>query len=91
MRTFQLGNEVRFDTTFAHNGQAANPTDVTLTLRDPNGVEIEPSIINPGTGRFFATFTPQIAGVWHYRWQGTGSLWAAKEDSFEIASSDFGG
>lgn len=91
MRTYQIGNEVAFHTAFALDGTPTNPINVTLTLRDPCGATYAPAITNPSTGLFAANFTPQIAGVWHYRWQGTGNFDAAHEDTFEISSSDFGG
>lgn len=91
LREYTSGNELVFTATFTDPAtkKGVNPTDVLLKLRDPDGIETDIRGVGVGLGQFTATFTPVLAGIWSYRWQGTGAVVAAREGSFTITATDF--
>lgn len=65
-------------------GAAANATACAVTVTLPDGTSTTPSVTNPATGTYTATYTPTQAG-WHaVRWVATGTNAMAHTDSFTV-------
>jgi hypothetical protein len=71
-------------------GALTNPSVVTFTYADPNGVEVEKvypdTIVRAATGIYYLDFTAEVPGTWRYRMDGDGS---AVEGQFGISPSVF--
>lgn len=71
-------------------GALTNPSVVTFTYTNPNGVETEKvyptTIVRADTGIYYLDFTADVPGVWRYRMDGDGS---AVEGQFEVSPSVF--
>lgn len=91
MDSYPLGNEMTISVTFADatTKVPTNPTNVACLVLDPCGNETSVVPTNPTTGVFQALYTPLVAGIWHYRWVGTGIVTAAVEGAFEVQPSAF--
>ena len=74
-------------------GVYADPTSITLYILDPNGVattQIWPAgnVVRDSTGHFHFIMTPTVAGLWLYKWRGTGTLTATSPDTqFNVLGS----
>lgn len=96
MKFFEFGSEVRFTETFTNliTGAVADPTTITLRLRDPSGTETSVTyaggqIVRDSLGVYHYDFTPPASKVWAARWVATGSIVAADEFQFKILPSGF--
>lgn len=85
MATYDIGDEVRMTATFTDlDGNNADPTTVTCTVEDPDGTTSTPTVQNPNVGVYYADISPDQAGKWWFRFDGTGALVAAEEGSFAV-------
>ena len=66
------------------DGALADPTTVVVTVQAPDGTQTTPSTTKEAVGRYSATVEPDQAGVWAYRWVGTGAVAAAEEGQFFV-------
>ena len=79
--SYPLGNVVRLSVTYKDAaGVLINPSVATLKLTDPTGTETTPVLINDSTGLYHADNTVLTAGVWYYRFTGTGALVTGSPD-----------
>jgi len=95
VNTYDIGQAVRCDVVFADTaGTATDPTTVTFIIRDPSGNETTytyppaGTIVKDGVGDYHADVTLDEAGLWYYRWEGTGALVAASEHGFYARKSE---
>lgn len=66
-------------------GTAADPTAVTLVVKDPTGTKTTySSTTKDSTGNYHQDLTPAIAGTWYYAWQGTGTVVVQAEGFFVV-------
>jgi hypothetical protein len=91
--SYDLGTAVTLIGTFTNlQGQPTDPASVTLRVLDPTGTE---TIVNTGqmthgsAGNFSFVVTPLLAGVWYYRWEGTGAVVATQDNWFEVRKTPF--
>lgn len=102
MANYDIGDAVRLKTWSASvlgftdvNGALADPTTVTLKVRDPNGTETpyvfgSSAIVKDSVGKYHFDLGPLLtAGRWFYRWIGAGAIVAAAEGSFAVTKSAF--
>lgn len=75
---FDLGDPVPLE--FEVTGDAT----VTLAVELPDGTTTNPTVGNPGTGRYTATYVPVQAGLHRVRWTATGALSDAYSDVFNV-------
>lgn len=76
---------------YALVGTAADPTTVTLKVKDPSGaVTTYSSTTKDSTGNYHQDITPAIAGTWFYQWTGTGTVVAESEGFFIVTPSQVG-
>jgi len=88
MNIYDIGDLVRLTGEFKDKaGAKTDPTSLTLTIRPSFGAVVTKTMAqvnDDGTGLFSYEFVPDKAGLWHYRWVGTGSVAAAEEKSFQV-------
>lgn len=65
-------------------GAAADPTTVTLTVQAPDGTQTTPTPTSSVTGTWTADVSVTQAGVWWYRFEGTGAVAAAAEGLLSV-------
>jgi hypothetical protein len=93
----KLGATVRISVAFEDaNGDAADPTTVTLKVQDPSGNEDtyayadSPTVIyKSATGNYYADIVADESGDWFYRWEGTGGPEGVDEEQFMVEASQF--
>jgi hypothetical protein len=73
---------------FSVAGVPADPTAVTLTVTDPTGVTSTPSVTHVSTGTYTANVACTLAGVWLYKWAGTGTASDVAEGTFTVTTID---
>jgi hypothetical protein len=73
---------------FSVNGVATDPTSVTLTVTDPTGATSTPSVTHVTTGTYSANVACTVAGVWLYKWVGTGTASDVQEGTFTVSTID---
>jgi hypothetical protein len=68
-----------------------NPVTVKLRILDPNNAEqvITSGFTNPAVGQFNYTISCLVAGVWFYRWEGSGNIQAVADSLFVITATKF--
>lgn len=73
------------------DGAPANPTTVTIKVKDPTGARtsITLGIVNDGVGKYHYDLPLTKAGQWFYRFEGTGAVTAADEKFFTVQKSAF--
>lgn len=93
MNSYDFGNAIVMSSAFTDsNNVPTDPTTVTLRIMDPSGVEsifTTPQLTHVGTGVFSLTFPCLKAGVWYYRFEGTGACVATQDNQFVITSTTF--
>ena len=92
MSTYVPGDLVRLSAAFTVSGVATDPTTVTCIVRAPDGTETtysSPAKDSAGNYHVDHDLTSAIAGVWSYRYTGTGSCQAAYEAEFFVEPSAF--
>lgn len=67
---------------FNEDGDPADPTAVTGTIRLPDLTEEDLVITLSAVGVYIAPFTPTQNGLHEYRFSGTGAIVAASEGAF---------
>lgn len=86
METVVAGNTIRLRGTFRNTARVlTNPTTVTLRHQDPSGnvtVVAAGDITNESTGVYYYDLVVDEAGVWKYRFVGTGALVATNPEEF---------
>lgn len=99
MNEYDVGDAVRFSATFANSGgTAADPSNVFFKIKDPtgtigtytmSGTGTNTDLVKDSVGNYHIDVTLDESGIWHYRWQGTGTLDAAEEDQLKVVDSAF--
>jgi hypothetical protein len=89
---YDIGTGVVMEARFTKAGVAANPTTVTLTVKPPD--KDDPDIVvedveNPEVGLFIGEIEVTDHGDYYYRFQGTGTVVAAREGRFRVRKSRF--
>jgi hypothetical protein len=96
MNQYATGNtvEVIGDFTNTSTGAQVDPSQVSVTIRDPNGGEntytyAASQVVKDSTGIYHYVVLASIVGVWGYRWVGLDTYEAAGEQFFQIMPSQF--
>jgi hypothetical protein len=66
----------------------ADPTTLVVQVKKPSGSVFSPAISRVGTGIYVSSFVLDEAGVYSYRWQGTGIATGVCVGSFHVQSSN---
>jgi hypothetical protein len=89
--SYDVGDLIQLTGTFKNaSGVLTDPTTVTCTVRDPAGTVTTPTATRASVGVWNATvdLTGAVAGVWWYRFAGTGAVQAAEESTFYVEASN---
>ncbi len=82
---YDVGDSLELRADFKNRaGVATNPTAVTLKVRKPDGTTVVVANANVGTGAYEGTYDPTVAGEYVYRFEGTGAVKAAGENTFKV-------
>ncbi len=84
MASYDIGDKITLRASFTDSDAAVDPSTVTCAVRAPDGTPSAPSVSKAATGVYTATVLPDAAGVWFYRFAGTGAYVAAEEGTFLI-------
>jgi uncharacterized protein YfaS (alpha-2-macroglobulin family) len=90
MNDYWPGSVVTLTATFRNAaGTLANPTAVTITVRQPGGTTTTPTASSTSTGVYTASYntTGLAPGVYRWRAAGTGTVVAAAEGEFLVRPS----
>jgi hypothetical protein len=95
INNYRVGTLVTVTGSFTDlNGNPATPSAVTLRMQDPTNVEtvITTTSLTAGStaGVYSYSLVPLIAGMWLYRFEGTGAVVATEDSSFNVLPSQFG-
>lgn len=93
MNQYIVGTLVEIDATFTDQfGTLMDPTDVTAQVRLPDGtvVVLTNQVSHVGLGVYKVAYTPEINGLYAYRFAGDGAVIAANEGEF-MAQTTFPG
>lgn len=77
---YPLGQQVMLTAKFSdQNGNAADPSNVTLFLQQPNTVVVNQytwpgPVVHASAGVFTHTVLLSKPGTWTYSWEGTGAV-----------------
>lgn len=94
MNTYEFGAAPTLRVDFKVGSALTDPTTVTLKVKDPDG-NVDTYFYAGGTvtrdslGKFSKQIVTDDAGVWTYRWVGTGACEAVVERQFKIKRSAF--
>ena len=94
MESFDVNQNIKLMGTFTLGGVATDPTDVSLKVLDPDGTETtylfsEAELTRDGAGIYSLELVVALEGVYHYGWQGTGTVQAAVNGVFVGKNSPF--
>ena len=92
--TYEPGNTVVLAVQFVtlRPTVPADPGNITCRVLNPNGVEADYTglqLTRTGVGAYYVSVLPTIVGTWSYRWEGTGAVVAAHDNTFIVSSSSF--
>src|SRR3954471_15935942 len=84
VNSYRLGSQVTLTGRFyadAAKTILADPTTAVLTIRDPTGAILTPTVVNAGVGIRTYAWTPALRGMHDIRWVGTGAVVSADQES----------
>lgn len=91
--SYDVGDLVRVQATFAVSGVAADPTTVTLKVKDPAGNTATYTyalgeVTKNGTGVYYKDVSIDESGMWVFQWTGTGACQAVEESEFYVRKAE---
>jgi hypothetical protein len=98
MNTYPTGSNVRFSAVFKEvaTGSYVDPTTVIFKIKTPETGQITTwtylavgSIVRESLGHYYADYTCDFPGLWHYRWEAAGSYIGAFEKYCCIMDTEF--
>ena len=96
MNLHDKGDLVRSTATFTNTaGTATDPTTVVCKVRTPAGVVTtytygtDAALVKSATGVYYVDVSLTAVGQWWVRWEGTGTVQQAEEDTFLADESRF--
>lgn len=81
--SYEVGDAVALTWAVRVAGVLTNAT-VVLTITNPAGVASTPTVTNPSTGNYAASFTATLNGLHHWRWVATGAVTNAESGTFTV-------
>lgn len=92
--SYDIGDLVRVSVVFKNVADAAtDPTNVSLKYRKPDGTVTtlvyltDVALVKDSTGNYHADISATAAGVWTYKFLGTGAVQAVEEGRFFVQAS----
>lgn len=88
MNTYDIGTESQFSGTFKdETGALVDPSSVLIRIKSPNGAVGVFSPTRASIGVYTYNVTLDQYGYWYYRFEGTGSLVVAGDNSVFVMNS----
>lgn len=85
---FDIGDTAHIAITFADlDGVPTNPTTVVLTIQAPDNTSSTPSPTNDGVGLYHYDLAVAMAGIYRFKWTGTGAINAVEEGEIAVKES----
>lgn len=85
-----IGDLVRITARFTDaDNEPADPTSVSILVREPNGNESTMSVSNPSVGVYYAEQSIDASNCWWFRAKGTGTIEAAVERVLMVRATGF--
>jgi len=89
MNTYTRGQLVRLTLTATDGSAPVSPASVVCRVRDPAGVETQPTVVVDAAGAYHADIAVLATGFWQYRWSGAAPAQGAAEGLFHVRESEF--
>jgi hypothetical protein len=96
VNSYDKGDLVRSSGAFTNTaGTATDPTTIICRVRTPTGTTTtylyltDAALVKDSTGNYHVDINATESGVWWVRWEGTGTVVQAEEDSFFVEYSKF--
>lgn len=88
MTTYTPGDVVTLSAVFLNtSGAPTNPSNVALYVKDPFGNTTNNTPTNDSAGNYHFDLSVPNAGVYNYRWVGTGTVTTTQEGAITVAPS----
>ena len=91
MNIYDIGNVVNLTADFTTSeGIPIDPSTVALKVLPPGGTiqtYTGAQLTKVSTGVYTYGVLGNVAGIWLYRWEGSGNITAASDSSFKIVAS----
>lgn len=88
MNSYDIGSSTNLVASFINSvGIAVDPTTVILRIKNPKGIVSVNTPTNTGVGLYSYELALDIAGVYYYRFEGTGTAIAAADSSLTVVPS----
>ncbi len=91
-----VGTEMLLSVGFLNNsGTPLDPTAITLSVKKEGLAAttyvygVDATLYRGAAGVYYRAYTPATAGVYYYRWAGTGALVSAGEGQFFVGTGNF--
>jgi len=86
MTVYDIGDLAHLTASFANpQGAPTDPTTVTLTIASPSALtDITAALVHDDVGVYHYDLPITEAGLWRYRWVGTGDCQTAEESAFTV-------
>ena len=86
---YQPGDTVRLSTTFTVGGTLTDPSTVALSVRNPAGTTASETynpgnIVRDSVGAFHLDYVASTAGIYSWKWTGTGAAAGIDEGTFTV-------
>src|SRR6266540_5929205 len=91
-----IGDRKPLTATFTNAaGTATDPTTTTFKIQKPDGTVtiyvygVDTQLVRDSVGNFHVDYTFDTAGLWHYRFEGTGAVTATQDGTVIVDPSPF--
>lgn len=92
--TYDKGDRIRMQAQFTLNGQPADPTEVSLIVKEPDGIVTTGTyggaqVSRDVTGTYYQDRTLDQVGRWDYQFAGVGAVIATQARKLEVRLTEF--
>jgi len=90
---YENGQKVKCAVMFTVSDIATDPTTVTAKVKDPSGnvstyvYGTDEEVVKSSAGNYYIDVTTDEKGLWHFRFEGTGTCVAVEESAFRVRSA----
>jgi len=94
VNTYDINDLIRLGATFTVDNVNTDPTEVTLKVKDPTGTTTTylyslAEVTKSATGVYHKDITLTDTGIYYYRFEGSGAVVSADENSLIVERSEF--
>lgn len=90
MQSYATGATIKLFATITDSvtGAKFDPSVVTCVVKPPHDDSFQPVVTKDDIGEYHTEITPAVAGIWTFRFEGTGTSPTAEEAAFFIRPSE---